>query len=346
MIDLLAARRATDLKGNIRAVLARLSERPTTVTVADPVSGRGAPSPSGRSRCNGSSPQGLGDPRLVATLRPAFRQMAEGRFEGVAQILLVRRARVGLVSAMKHMMDVSSGASPDRRRQIHDEARDALLGHAISFPGMFLAEAWAPVTDLGDDFRRPITSAVPTLILVGDLDPRTPVANAHEIAPTLSAAQVVVLKNARHQFDVFGSPPVRDVLAHFLQQQSVADRIPLAPIVFQSTGRTHGRRQARSSPCAGSLHPIDDDHLTTTRYTGRIRTSEGCSGFRCRHLDGRAAILVVSRETRRMCVERLVQRVVHTAVLRSRSGTFTRLQSHNAAAPRGGSRRASSRSST
>jgi hypothetical protein len=46
---------------------------------------------------------------------------------------------------------------------------------------------------------------------------------------------VGVLENAAaaHHFDVFGSPAVRDVLARFLHQQPVADRITLAPIVFQ-----------------------------------------------------------------------------------------------------------------
>jgi hypothetical protein len=70
-------------------------------------------------------------------------------------------------------MDLSSGASVERQRQIDREARDALLGNAINFPGMFITDAWEPVTDLGSDFR-PVQSAIPTLILVGDLDPRTP----------------------------------------------------------------------------------------------------------------------------------------------------------------------------
>ena len=134
---------------------------------------------------------------------------------------------------MKHMMDLSSGASADRQQQIRDEARDALLGNAINFPGMFVADAWAPVTDLGKNFRRPVTSSVPTLILVGDLDPRTPVANAREIAATLSAADVVVLENATHQFDVFGSEAVRDVLRRFLRREPVPERITLSPIVHR-----------------------------------------------------------------------------------------------------------------
>jgi pimeloyl-ACP methyl ester carboxylesterase len=176
--------------------------------------------------------QALSDPRLVATLPAAFREMAGGRFERIAQIALVRRSRAGVESAMKHMMDLSSGASLERARVIRDEAREAILGNAINFPTMFLADAWAPVTDLGDDFRQPVHATIPTLILVGDLDPRTPVANAREIAATLPTATVVVLENATHQFDVFGSPVVLDVLGRFLRGEPLVNRITLPPIVF------------------------------------------------------------------------------------------------------------------
>jgi hypothetical protein len=44
--------------------------------------------------------------------------------------------------------------------------------------------------DLGDD------TVVPTPILEGDLDPRTPVATAREIAGTLSVAKVVVVDSS------------------------------------------------------------------------------------------------------------------------------------------------------
>lgn len=233
VIDQLSARGATDLKGNMRAVLARLREQPATVIVADPMSGAQTTVVLGPFDVQWIAAQALGDPRLVPTLPAAFREMAQGRFERIAQIALVRRSRAGVESAMKHMMDLSSGVSADRQRLIQDEARDALLGNAINFPTMFLADAWAPVTDLGDDFRKPIHSAVPTLILVGDLDPRTPVANAREIAATLSAAKAVVVENATHQFDVFGSADIRDVLGSFLRRNSVVDKVTLRPFTFQ-----------------------------------------------------------------------------------------------------------------
>ena len=133
---------------------------------------------------------------------------------------------------MKHMMDLSSGATAARRAPIELEAAARLLGNAINFPGMTLAPAWG-AADLGDGFRQPVRSDVPVLILAGDLDPRTPIENAREIAATLPRASVVVLENATHQFDLFGSPAIRSLLAAFLRDGAVtASSLELPPIAF------------------------------------------------------------------------------------------------------------------
>ncbi len=96
-----------------------------------------------------------------------------------------------------------------------------------------MREAWGR-PDLGDAFREPVRSDVPALILVGDLDPRTPVENAREIAATLENGRVVVVENATHRFDVFGSAEVRAVLARFLREGRVdAERVTLPPLPFQ-----------------------------------------------------------------------------------------------------------------
>ena len=234
VIHRLAERGAADLEANMREVLARLAAQPVTVTVRHPLTGADSAVVLGKFDLQWITAQALGDPRLLATLPAAYRQMAQGHFEGIAQIALLRRSQAGVQSAMKQMMDLSSGASVERRRRIDAESRVALLGNAINFPGMHLGEAWAPITDLGDEFRGPVSSSVPTLILVGDLDPRTPVENGREIAATLPAARLVVLENATHQFDLFGSAAIRTLLAQFLRGEDIAiGRLTLPPIVFR-----------------------------------------------------------------------------------------------------------------
>lgn len=231
VLDRLEQRGAPGLTANIRSVLSRLRESPVTISIRHPLTGADAAVTIGPFDVQLLTAEVLGDPRLVATLPAAFEQMAAGRFESFAQVVAVRRSRAGVQSAMKQMMDLSSGVSAERRARIEREATGALLGNAINFPGIYLAEAWAPVRDLGSLFRRPVQSGVPVLIMTGDLDPRTPVRNAREIAATLPAARVVVLENATHQFDLFGSARLREVIAAFFRGDRVPASIQLPPLI-------------------------------------------------------------------------------------------------------------------
>lgn len=222
-----------ELPDQMRQVLARLAHKPALVVVRHPLTGQPVPVGIGAFDVQWLTADALGDPRFVATLPAAYREMAAGDFQRIGPLVLMRRTRLGVESAMKHMMDLSSGATAARRTQIERESRTALLGNAINFPGMYLSEAWS-ASDLGDAFREPVRSDVPALILVGDLDPRTPVENGREIAATLPNAKVVVVENATHRFDVFGSAAIRAVLARFLQEGRVdEERVTLPPLPFQ-----------------------------------------------------------------------------------------------------------------
>jgi pimeloyl-ACP methyl ester carboxylesterase len=173
--------------------------------------------------------QALADPRAIATLPAAYREMAAGDFRRIATLALMARARLGVESAMKHMMDLSSGATPARLTRIEREAGEALLGNAINFPGALLADVWKPV-DLGDEFRRPVTSDVPALILAGDLDPRTPIENGQEIVASLSRGHLITIQNTTHQFDVFGSAPIKAVLRQFLNGEPIGTKRVILPL--------------------------------------------------------------------------------------------------------------------
>jgi pimeloyl-ACP methyl ester carboxylesterase len=222
-----------ELLSQMRQVIDRLARTPVVVTVMDPIAHQPATMAIGGFDVQWITAQALADPRAIATLPAAYRQMAAGDFQGIAPLILAKRSRFGVESAMKHLMDLASGASRDRGARIDREATTSLLGDAINFPVRYLGDAWG-ATDLGDAFRQPVNSDVPVLILAGDLDARTPLENAREIAATLPHSRVVVVENAAHQFDVFGSAPIRAVLAEFLKGTAVTtDRLVLPPLLFQ-----------------------------------------------------------------------------------------------------------------
>jgi len=233
VIDRIAMRAGMpDLASRMAEVIQRVTREPVVVSVTDPRTNQPASIAVGAFDLQWVTAQALGDPRTMASLPAAYRLMAAGDFRSIAQLLLIRRTQFGIESAMKHLMDVSSGASPDRRARIDREAASGLLGNAMNFPGFYLQGPWG-ARDLGDTYRMGVTSTVPTLMLVGDLDARTPIENARDIATTLPNSHVIIIENAAHQFDVFGSMPIRSILTQFLTTGRVDQtRVTLPPIPF------------------------------------------------------------------------------------------------------------------
>ena len=126
----------------MRDVIAQLARTPAVVETTHPVTRQPVSVTIGAFDLQWITAQALADPRAIATLPVAYREMAAGDFRRIAPLVLLRRARLGVESAMKHMMDVSSGATAERLARIEREAATSILGNAINFPGMFLREAW------------------------------------------------------------------------------------------------------------------------------------------------------------------------------------------------------------
>ncbi|WP_370177933.1 alpha/beta fold hydrolase [Alteriqipengyuania sp.] len=229
------AQRAEDpeLLPRMRRVLASLDAQPVTVQSRHPETGEPIVVTIGGFDLRWITAQALSDPRTIATLPSAYRQMDAGDFSSIAQLALVYRMRLGPQNAMKHFMDLSSGASAGRTRQIEEEAQSAVLGDAMNFPGRYLASAWGvePTDAAGP---APVASDVPVLILVGDLDARTPVENAEALLRHLPNGKLIVVGHGAHQFDLFGSPKLREVLSAFMQGEPIpAERVDARPIPFR-----------------------------------------------------------------------------------------------------------------
>lgn len=223
---------APEMVAQLREATARLAQAPVRLDVPDPTTGRSTGLVLGALDLQWVIAQVIGDPRALATLPSAAREMGAGDFRRIGPLALQLRRQAGVVSAMKHMMDLASHASVARLARIEREAPGAVLGDAMNWPGRHLHAAWGALP-LPDAFRRPVTVAVPTLLLAGALDARTPVENAREIAAALPLAQVAVVENAAHQFDLFGHPPLRRLLARFVRGGGdLPTHVTLPPLRF------------------------------------------------------------------------------------------------------------------
>ncbi len=168
--------------------------------------------------------------RGIDELPALVKAMSGGDFSGVARELAELRRTEGVGSAMQMVMDSASGVSKARAARIAREARDCLLGDAMNFPFPNVAEAWG-APDLGEDFRKPLRADTPVLIVVGDLDSRTPVRAAVEMLEHLPGGRLLIVENVSHDLP-WGVRDIRHCWQDFLAGREVrvnkvtAPRIP------------------------------------------------------------------------------------------------------------------------
>lgn len=217
------ARRARvhpDLLGGIARVKAMLEAEPRTVNLVDPRSGMPGALTVGPVDLQFAIAQMLTGPDTFAILPDFVRRLEQGDWMALA--LTAGGFRVSrLPSAMSMAMDCASGASAGRRRQIAAEAKKTLLGDAINMPVPEVC-THVGVPDLGDEFRKPVRSNIPALLISGTLDGRTPPSQAEAVRRGLPNAVHLVIENAGHSDPLFlSSPKILEAMQQFLGGKKV-----------------------------------------------------------------------------------------------------------------------------
>ena len=168
----------------------------------------------------------LGSIRAIRELPLFVRQLAKGDLAA-----LTRRVERGLtgpgIQGMQLAMDYASGATAERSRLIEAQRRDALLDDSFNLPFPFVGDAHG-VDDLGDDFRAPVRSAVPTLFCAGTLDGRTPIANAEAARQGFPNSHLVVVEGATHETPTL----LLDAQTKFLQGEDPGVDLLVRPFAF------------------------------------------------------------------------------------------------------------------
>jgi pimeloyl-ACP methyl ester carboxylesterase len=144
----------------------------------------------------------------------------------------------GGVSFVWFTTDAASGVSAARGELIARQAATARLGDSLNFPFPDINRVWA-MADLGDVFRTPVQSDIPTLFVAGTLDGITPVAQTREIMKGFSAGHLLVVENAGHNSQLRGEG-VPAAIAGFFAGKSPAEtsKIPAVGFVPLITEKT------------------------------------------------------------------------------------------------------------
>jgi len=118
------------------------------------------------------------------------------------------------LNMMNLAMDCASFASRRRLDALNLQERSSLLGSAMNFPLPGICDE-PGLPRLADSFREPLNTRIPTLLVSGTWDGRTPPSNATEIASTMAAAQLVTIPRASH--GLFQEREAIDALRRFIR---------------------------------------------------------------------------------------------------------------------------------
>jgi pimeloyl-ACP methyl ester carboxylesterase len=221
---------ATRLRVMVDSVLARAEREPIAVTVALPDGGalRGSV---GRFGLEYITVRSLSGPAEF----PAVVQLYSSLYRGDSTVLarvLQRFARRPPPNALTWLLDGPSGVSAARATQIAAEASHSRFGNTVNFPFPDIQIAWG-YADLGDGFRKPVRSRIPTLFVTGELDGNTPADQTALTRRGFANSSHLIVANAGHA-DPMSSADVARVVGRFLDGADVtAERVavPVRPVV-------------------------------------------------------------------------------------------------------------------
>lgn len=203
-----------DVPALIRRVHDRLDRQPVRVPVKD-ASGATVTLAIGRYDVQLLASGSIADPPGTVRLLKMYEAMDQGEFTAPAEILLSMAAGTIKMRGMPEAMDIASGISDAQLAAVEKQAATSLLADALNFPMPHL-RGQLGVPDLGDAFRAPVTTAVPTLLVMGTLDGRTYLEAQADNLRGFSRAHRLDVENAGHNVWMT-SPEITPAVIAFLK---------------------------------------------------------------------------------------------------------------------------------
>jgi len=220
-----------DLAGMMRRVHAKLNATPAVATFTP----QGASAPVTMT-FDGFAVQlitsmSTADPPGFANAPLIYLALDNGQYPKVAQMLYgpLLQMTAGF-RGMPEAMDLASGITADRLRLVTEEAKTSLLGDALNFPMPQLLGIRDKI-DLGNDFRAPFRSDIPSLFISATLDGRTYPDEAAEEIKGFSNKWRLIVENGGHNI-YEADKRVADAVVAFFKGEATPTSIVFNPPVI------------------------------------------------------------------------------------------------------------------
>ncbi len=220
-----------DLYATLKRVLEKLEKEPARVTVTDRKTNKPVELTIDHDGLRFLIRIDLGDASDLPIFPAWFVTMDRGDYSILSRFAERRYNQFGGAPVMTVMVDGASGATAARRKQIEREAKTSILGDMMNFPA-FNIPGISEGIDLGDEYRSPIKTVVPTLFFSGELDNNTQPFQAEEVRKTFRNSTHIVIPNAGHE-SMLTESRCQQTMVDFLNGKDVSDvKIALPPLKF------------------------------------------------------------------------------------------------------------------
>lgn len=232
--DALIGPKMPDLTGTLKRILDRLEKEPVTVSITDQRSKKPVAVKVGKLGLQFLIMRDLGDANDLPIFPLWFYTMDKGDYSILKRFVERRYNQFGGgLSVMTLVTDISSGVSRSRKLRIQREAKTAMLGDIVNFPISEMGDVFGN-PDLGNVYRSPIRTNVPTLFFSGVLDNNTQPFQADEVRRTFKTSTHIIIDNAGHE-SMLVDPQVQETMVNYLRGGDVSRvKINLPPLKFQA----------------------------------------------------------------------------------------------------------------
>ena len=223
---------APDLYATLKRVLQKFEKQPAKVTVTDRRANKPVDLTIDHNGLRFLIRMDLGDTNDLPIFPAWFITMDRGDYSILARFAERRYNQFGAgAPVMSVMMDGASGATAARRKQIEREAKTSILSDMMNFPSFYIPGISEGI-DLGDEFRSPIKTSVPTLFISGELDNNTQPFQADEVRKTFKTSTHIIIPNAGHE-SMVTEERCQQTMVDFLNGKDVSSaKIALPPLKF------------------------------------------------------------------------------------------------------------------
>jgi pimeloyl-ACP methyl ester carboxylesterase len=172
-----------------------------------------------------------GDPEELALFPRLVHELEQGRTDLLRWFVEARYEQLATFPALLFINRASSGATAERWSRIRREAESSPFGLVRCFFSPELDEAFG-IQDLGDAFRAPVQSEVPTLFVSATLDGKTPPRRAEAAREGFPGSAHLILENGGHN-DLLSHASVHEAVQRFFAGEAMEDeRVALPPLRF------------------------------------------------------------------------------------------------------------------